>query len=270
MIGASGATQGRISVMTRSTHQQRRAAKELGEALAAVEGAHSRSADDRQTGQPSSAASTADRADAAPDPIARLPNGAASQRMPVGEDDAVGGASVLTGEPVHLYVMGDRSVRPARSCLDHWSACSLHPATGKILCSRRRVVSTAAAPAQELETTVWHHMMPDGRLHDIDYRSIQLFNGLALTAPKCLEPSAGLTGGRQARGRPTRRCSRRCIWRSPRRTWRTRSTPSGSPASAAARARKPGSRYGDCWITGMAYMLCFSAYRHPLPSLTGT
>ncbi len=82
-----------------------------------VKGAQSRTANGQQTAQPSSVAGPANGIVAPPDAAARAstPDGAASQRLPVGEGDAVSGASVLTGEPVHLYVMGDRSVR----CPDH-------------------------------------------------------------------------------------------------------------------------------------------------------
>ncbi len=90
----------------------RRPAAELGEALAIVKGAQRRAADGANTAQPSSAAGVTNGVGAAPVAAARgsTPDGAASQRLPVGEDDAVSGASVLTGDPVHLYVMGDRSV----------------------------------------------------------------------------------------------------------------------------------------------------------------
>ena len=39
-----------------------------------------------------------------------MPTGAAPQRVAMGEDEAAGGCGVLSGDPVHLYVMGDRFV----------------------------------------------------------------------------------------------------------------------------------------------------------------
>ena len=103
---------GRVN-LTLTHGLKHRPAAELGEALAVIKGAQSRAADGAQTAQPSSAAGATNGVGAAPDPTARAsaPDGAASQRLPVREDDAVSGASVLTGEPVHLYVMGDRFVR---------------------------------------------------------------------------------------------------------------------------------------------------------------
>ena len=113
------------------THVLRcRPAEELGEALAVVKGAQSRTDDGAEAVQPSSAASAAENVGA------RIPDGAASQRLPVGEDDAVSGASVLTGEPVHLYVMGDRCLRwPPAGC------------GSGVLCSADRPLCTRAVSA---------------------------------------------------------------------------------------------------------------------------